>query len=299
MMIELVLTVVALACLIALGWNRWHTRQLLRRVDAMLEEATQGSFQERHFDESVYSALESRFADYLSASEISARRVQEERDKIKTLIADISHQTKTPIANILLYAQLLQEQQLPTASADCVAALAGQAEKLQFLNDALVKLSRLEVGVLTLQPTVQSVEPVLREVAQQYQAKAQAKEITLTVEACEAVALFDVKWTTEALGNLVDNAVKYTEPGGAVCLRAQNYELFCRIDVVDNGNGIAEAEQSKIFSRFYRAPQVAQQEGVGVGLYLTRQILASEGGYIKVSSVLGQGTTFSVFLPRP
>ena len=111
-------------------------------------------------------------------------------------------------------------------------------------------------------------------------------------------AVFDLKWTTEALGNVVDNAVKYTHPGGTVRITVTMYELFCRIDVADTGIGIAEEEQARIFSRFYRSPQVAQQDGVGIGLHLARQILSDQGGYIKVSSAPGKGSVFSLFLQR-
>jgi signal transduction histidine kinase len=114
----------------------------------------------------------------------------------------------------------------------------------------------------------------------------------------DSTAVFDPKWTAEAVYNLLDNAVKYTPAGGKISVRAAAYELFCRIDVTDTGIGIAEAEQAKIFTRFYRSPAVAETEGVGIGLFLTRQIVTGQGGYVKVSSAPGKGATFSVFLPR-
>ena len=106
----------------------------------------------------------------------------------------------------------------------------------------------------------------------------------------------DPKWTVEALGNLVDNAIKYTVDGG-VTISVTPYEMFVRIDVADTGIGIPEEEQGRIFTRFYRGDTNVQQEGVGIGLYLAREILHSEGGYLKVSSTAGQGSTFSMFLP--
>ena len=127
---------------------------------------------------------------------------------------------------------------------------------------------------------------------------AEAKAITLTVEPTDLTARFDPKWTAEALYNLVDNAVKYTPAGGAVTLRAVGYELFCRVDVTDTGPGIPESEQARIFQRFYRSPSASEAEGVGIGLYLARQIAAGQGGYLKVSSRPGEGSTFSLFLPR-
>lgn len=106
---------------------------------------------------------------------------------------------------------------------------------------------------------------------------AEAKAITLTVEPTDLTARFDPKWTAEALYNLVDNAVKYTPAGGAVTLRAVGYELFCRVDVTDTGPGIPESEQARIFQRFYRSPSASEAEGVGIGLYLARQIAARSG----------------------
>ncbi len=110
----------------------------------------------------------------------------------------------------------------------------------------------------------------------------------------EETACFDPKWTAEALCNLVDNAIKYTEQGGVI-LSVTPYELFLRVDVTDTGIGIPEDRQAQIFSRFYRGN--SDREGVGIGLYLAREILRSEGGYIKVSSEPGKGSVFALFLP--
>lgn len=110
---------------------------MLDTLGKMLDDAIRGEFRESLYDESRLSALETRMAHYLSASAVSAKNLAEEKDAIKTLIGDISHQTKTPIANLLLYAQLLEEQDLPPESREYVSALEHQAEKLRFLIDAL------------------------------------------------------------------------------------------------------------------------------------------------------------------
>ena len=295
------LALAVLALLAAAGialWTHLRSRRMLDTLDRMLDDAIRGTFQESLYDESRLSALETRMAHYLSSSAVSARNLAAEKDAIKTLIGDISHQTKTPIANLLLYAQLLEEQDLPPESRAYVSALEGQAEKLRFLIDALVKTSRLESGVLAMTPRRHGLQQMLEDAAAQAAPRAEAKGITLTVEPTDLSARFDPKWTTEALYNLVDNAVKYTPTGGSVTLRAVGYELFCRIDVTDTGPGIPEAEQAKIFQRFYRSPVVSGEEGVGIGLYLARQIAAGQGGYLKVTSRPGEGSTFSLFLPR-
>lgn len=264
----------------------------------MLSAAADGSFRETDFDESMLSAVESRLYHYLSASAVSARNLTEEKDKIKTLISDISHQTKTPLANVLLYAELLGEQELSSRSRAYVEALDAQAKKLQFLIAALVKTSRLETGILAFHPGQGETAPMLEHAVSAFVPQAEEKGICLRLMPGEASAFFDPKWTEEAVCNLIDNAVKYTPPGGSVTVSLLSYPLFCRIDVADTGPGIREDMQARIFGRFYRGEEAADQEGLGIGLYLVRQIAAGQGGYVKVSGRPGGGSVFSLFLPR-
>ena len=288
----------AAAALAAAVWSRLYAKRVMRELERMLDAAMAGTFLEQDFDESLLSAVESRFAHYLAANAVSAQKLQEEKDKIKTLIADISHQTKTPVANILLYAQLLSEQELSPEGRDCAAALEGQVEKLRALIEALVKTSRLEAGVLALHPRAGPLGPVLEEAAAQFAPRAAERRIRLVISPTDISAVFDPKWTAEALCNLLDNAVKYTPAGGRVTVEAVSYQLFCRIDVTDTGPGIPEEERAKVFQRFYRSPAAYEAEGVGIGLYLARQIAQGQGGYIKASSRPGQGSRFSLYLPQ-
>ena len=267
---------VAVVSLTAAVRSRRSAKRILKNLNGMLDAAMAGTFTEQDFDESLLSAVESRFAHYLAADALSAQRIQEEKDKIKTLIADISHQTKTPAANILLYAQLLSEQSLSPEGRSCAAALEGQVEKLCALIDALVKTSRLEAGVLALHPKAGPLAPMLE----------------------DAAAQFAPKWTAEAVCNLLDNAVKYTPAGGTVAVEVIPYPMFCCISVTDSGPGIPEAERAKVFQRFYRSAAAYETEGVGIGLYLARQIAEGQGGYIKASSRPGRGSCFSIYLPR-
>ena len=287
-----------LAALAAIIWSRWRTRRVLKSLDRMLDKAVRGEFKERNFDESMQSAVETKLAHYLEASTVSAQNLQNEKDKINTLIADISHQTKTPVANILLYAQLLAEQELTPEGSRCAAALEEQAKKLQSLIEALVKTSRLETGVLALHPAAGPLRPMLEGVVAQFAPKAGEKGVSLALRPTDAAAVFDAKWTGEAVCNLLDNAIKYTPAGGGVVVDVVSYEMFCRINVTDTGPGIPEEEQAKVFQRFYRSAAARQAEGVGIGLYLARQIAEGQGGYIKVFSRPGGGTKFSLYLPR-
>jgi len=279
-------------------WDRLRLRRIMESMDRMLDKAIRGEFSENSFDESRLSRLEAKLAHYLAASAASARSVAEEKDKIKTLIADISHQTKTPISNVLLYAQLLEEQELTAEGRACASALEEQAGKLQSLIEALVKTSRLEAGVLVLHPEPGPVATMLEEAVAQFFPKAAEKGLSLTLVPTDAAAVFDAKWTGEAVCNLLDNAVKYTPAGGSVTVEAVSYQMFCRINVTDTGPGIPEAEHAKVFRRFYRSNSVSQEQGVGIGLYLARQIAEGQGGYIKVFSKPGKGAKFSLYLPK-
>ena len=299
-MTGIALTAAALAAAgAAFGVWQWAARRrTLRRLNAMLDRAIAGGFSEERFDETELSALEGRLARFLRGSAASRRTVETEQAAVKTLIADISHQTRTPIANLLLYASLLSESELDPRQREQVNALSAQAEKLSFLIKALVKASRLEAGIVAPAPAVNPVGPLLENAVEQEGPAALAKQITLTAEPFDGSAAFDPRWTGEALGNVVNNAVKYTPPGGRVSVSAQLLDSFCRIDVADTGPGVPESEQAAVFNRFYRGGATRVSEGLGLGLYLAREILARQGGYIRLSSRPGEGCVFSLYLPR-
>ena len=152
--------------------ERWRSARLIQRLDAMLTAAMEGEFSEASFDESRLSALESRLARYLAASALSARNLQAQKDQISALISDISHQTRTPVANLQLYSQLLEEQPLTPQGRRCAQAISAQSEKLQTLIEALVKSSRLETGILALHPEPGPLAPMVARAAAQYAPKA-------------------------------------------------------------------------------------------------------------------------------
>ena len=287
-----------LCALIYAIYQKRYVRRTLNNLDSMIIKALDGEFSEDDYDESLKSSIETKFARYLAASSKSFNGVKEEKERIKTLISDISHQTSTPVANIRLYTQLLGEQNLGEESRDCLEALESQTEKLQMLIEALVKTSRLETGILELHTKPEPLRNIVERSVEQYRPKADEKNIKLDAFTSDISAVCDAKWTEEAVCNLLDNAVKYTPDGGNITVKMSEYEMFCRIDVTDDGNGISEEEQPKIFGRFYRGKDVYNKQGVGIGLYLTRQIVSNEGGYMKVISSEGNGSTFSIFLQK-
>lgn len=275
-------------------------RRNWERLNQMLDEGIRGEFEESKYDESELSKVESKWKRFLQDSAMAKQNLETEKANIKGLISDISHQTKTPMANIKLYSELLSEQlEEDSMEAELLEQIQAQAQKLEFLIQALTKLSRLETNILEVVPVKNQVKPLLESAVEEIRKKAEKKEIQIKIEMdFEAEAVFDRKWTEEALYNLLDNAVKYSPAGNEVLISTKLYEMWCVIAVSDRGLGISEEEIPKIFGRFYRAKEVQQEEGVGIGLYLVREILQKEGGFIKVNSEVGKGSTFLCYLPR-
>lgn len=298
--IGIVLALIGLIILIISMIQYKTAEKTLVNINLMLDKAISGNFKVSLYDESMLSKTESKMADFLSLSSLSMQNIKLDQERLNSLISDISHQTKTPIANILLYSELLGEQALKEESQNLVKSITAQSEKLDFLIKSLIKTSRLENGIIIVTPKRQNIIPMLSEAMATINLKAKNKNISIVFDNIhdEITADFDWKWTVEAVYNILDNAVKYTYADGEICVNVIEYEMFVRIDIADNGIGICEDELHKIFLRFYRSVESSEQDGVGIGLYLSRKIISSEGGYIKVKSNKGSGSVFSVFLKK-
>lgn len=291
-------------CLCMVIYFMKREKRFSERIQSMLEDAISGKFQEEHLDESRASVIENNMWRYLCDHEVAVRNLEQEQEQMQAQISDISHQAVIPIANIVLYSQLLEEwieaQKLEDKQEikGELAAIREQAETLDFLIESLVKLSRLETGIIHVNIRKQPLQVVLDAVKKQFQVIAARKEIQFEVSDTDEYAAFDAKWTIEAVANIVDNAMKYTPFGGKVAIRVLAYSSLVRMDVADTGIGIPEAEQANVFSRFYRSKMVSDRPGVGIGLYLAREVMNAQNGYIKLSSKMGKGSTFSIFFMK-
>ena len=276
-----------------------RTGKTLRRLDEMLEAAINGTFEESRFDETQLSRLESRWKQYLTMSERSLKQTRQERENMKKLVSDISHQTRTSLSNILLYTELLEDQTENEDSKKLARQILSQTKKLEFLIQALVKMSRLETDILEVTPVQQPIRLLVERAVEEMIPRAEEKQIQIVCSLPEnAQAVYVLKWTAEALGNILDNAVKYSPAGSQITVEGREFEIYACITVTDQGIGIQESEKAQIFGRFYRSAQVQQEDGIGIGLYLAREILRRENGYIKVCAREGAGSSFSVYLKR-
>ncbi|MCR5283169.1 MAG: HAMP domain-containing histidine kinase [Lachnospiraceae bacterium] len=299
------------------------TNKVIERLDQMIDDALEGKFSESSYDETKLSRLESKWKEFLGTSVLSNQNLEAERHRLEQFISDISHQTKTPMTNIKMYTELLCEEvkglrmEEPDAGEGAkkdISDACGRIEKyaeqisrqnarLEFLIDSLTKLSRLESGSLEVVAAPSKVLELISAAVSAVRPKADVKRIALITpdagEEGDVTASFDMKWTIEALGNVLDNAVKYSPEDAAVTVSLSQTDLYVAVHVTDEGEGITEEDAARIFGRFYRGSEVQQEDGVGIGLYLTREILSKEDGYIKViSNEKRKGGEFILYLRK-
>ncbi len=227
-------------------------------------------------------------------------KLRNEKNEIKSLISDISHQLKTPLANLKIYVSLIMDEDINQAMrSEYLKNIDNQLDKLNWLMESMIKMSRLESGIIQLNREVNSLNDVLLTSLKQIYQKALKKNIDIEFIPSEkdVKLLIDLRWTSEAITNILDNSVKYSKESGKIRLQVHKYELFARIDIEDNGTGFEENEVNDVFKRFYRGKNSNGIDGVGIGLYLTREIISMQDGYIKAKSQAGKGSTFSIFLP--
>ncbi len=274
------------------------TNDLCQTMDSMI---TGGQEPARAEDrETIFARISYRLSRLYGILQENRRKVDQERRELQTLVSDISHQVKTPVANLKMVTDtLLAKPVTEQERRDFLQGIRSQTDKLEFLVQSMGKASRLETGAVTLEKKDAPLLDTLAQAMSGIVYGAEQKGISVEVQCPDDLRVsHDSKWTAEALFNLLDNAVKYTPAGGRICVSVEQWEMYVKLDVADTGKGIPESRQAAIFRRFYREEEVHDQPGVGIGLYLAREIISRQGGYIKVTSEVGRGSTFSVFLPR-
>ncbi|MFA9381635.1 MAG: sensor histidine kinase, partial [Acetanaerobacterium sp.] len=250
--------------------------------------------------ETLTAKLGHRLGRLYEIMQRSSSQVQLEKEMIQEMISDISHQVKTPVTNLKMYNSTLLERRMPSEKEhEFLLQMETQINKLDFLMQSMVKMSRLETGIITLSISPAPIYDTIGLALASIVLPAEHKKIEVTVDCDPSLSVpHDKKWTAEALFNFLDNAVKYTPSGGKISVTAVKWETATKIDIADTGKGIPEQHFAQIFKRFYREEDVHDLEGVGIGLYLCREIISKQGGYIQVKSKIGKGSTFSIFLPN-
>lgn len=295
---------IILACLFLIAasgcfymWKR--NRKMYRVIDRMMDEILDGEkLSQSDIKEGEISALASKAKRIQEKVDLGIQSAEEEKEQVKSLISNMSHQLKTPLAGLMMYRELLEDENLDAAARKkFLTKMRYQSEKLEWILQSLFKMVNLEQGAVVFEAESLPVKATIQDAVAAVFDKADKKEIDILTEDFQDRKLWhNRKWTAEVLINLLENAVKYTEPGGTIQIAVHPMELYTELRISDTGIGIRQEEQTEIFKRFYRSKDVENQEGSGIGLYLSRLILEKEKGYIMVHSAVGEGSTFSVFL---
>lgn len=256
----------------------------------------------RNINADVLETRESRIISQLrrilSRVRFVERQAMEDKNQVMKLISDLSHQLKTPLANIMMNMEFLQNAALEEERRkEFLAHTKSQADKMQWLMADLLKASRLENGMIRFTAEYTGIKETVAKAVSSVFAQASSKNMKLIVEDFQDFNLYhNPKWTAEAMSNILENAVKYSPENSSVRITFDRLDIYTKITISDEGIGIPQSDFNRIFKRFYRGKEVEGQEGSGLGLYLAQLILQCEKGYITVSSNAGKGSSFSLFL---
>lgn len=287
-------------------WTFWLFREW-RLLENILErfqnsgDSAMVSYPKGNVDdvqETRQSRLFSQMEQILNRASWQEKQAQKEKNQLAGLISDLSHQLKTPLANIILDTELLESSKLEeTQRKEFLSHTRAQAARMQWLMQNLLKASRLENGMIQFQAEHIGIKATIAKAVNAVYAQAAGKNMEIFMEEFKDMALYhNPKWTAEAMMNVLENAIKYSPKGSRIEISIAGMDIYTRITIHDQGQGIQETEYNKIFQRFYRGKQAETEEGTGLGLYLAQLIMQSEQGYITVDSKLGYGSSFHFFL---
>ena len=272
---------------------------MYRTIDRMLDEILDGEpISQSDIREGEISVLASKAKRVKEKVDLGISTAEEEKEQVKSLISNMSHQLKTPLAGLMMYREMLEDEGLDEETRKrFLGKMKGQSEKIDWILKSLFKMVNLEQGAVVFEAEALPVRDTILDAVTAVLVRADQRNIRILTEPFEDRLLWhNRKWTAEVLVNLLENAVKYTEPGGCITISVNPMEMYTEIAVRDTGRGIRKEELNEIFKRFYRSRDVENIEGSGIGLYLSRLILEQEKGYMTAESVLREGSKFSVFL---
>ena len=225
-----------------------------------------------------------------------ANQAMRQKQALAESVTNISHQLKTPLTSALVLIDNLSEN--PNMDfltrQHFMSEITNQVTGMSWLITAMMKLSRLEAGVVELQGEQFGMREFVEEVLGRLEMEAELKQLTFFVEIPEGAVFYaDRKWTAEALLNLVKNAIEHSPSGSTVKILVEENEVYTQIAVHDYGNGVTEEERRKLFQRFYNGNS-AREDSMGIGLALAKEIMEKQAGYISVASEAGKGTVFAM-----
>ena len=254
-------------------------RKETRELSDYIDQALDGNLEITEFDEKELSKIKSKLIKFLYASQVKEAKINTEKSKTKDLIADISHQTKTPITNLSLYISLLEDD----PKDEYLEIIKYELNKLEFLIQNLVKSSRLESDIISLQKHQANLKDLVEDVLREFKVILDEKCISINLKDQDLIFDLDERWLKEAIHNLVDNAIKYSPNGSTINIRVYKSYLNYNLDIENECKDLSEKTLPKIFERFYRGKNSVSKDGLGLGLFIAREIIEKHGGNIRAS----------------
>lgn len=227
----------------------------------------------------------------------SIRLLNQDKDNLKDFLSDISHQLKTPLASLVMFNDLVRENvNMPKEDrATFLEKSDEQLRRMEWLIMNLLKLGRIEANAIKFEEEMQPLKDTLTLAVSSIKGEANRKEQELIITGdLEAHVLHDKEWLSEAISNIVKNAIEHTEEKGKIEIKVSKGPLITKIYIKDNGPGISRQMQKKVFKRFYKGENSKNPKSIGIGLSLAKSIIEEQGGEIKILSEEGIGTTFII-----
>lgn len=254
-------------------------RSEMSELSDYIDKALDGNLEITEFDEKELSKIKSKLIKFLYASQVKEAKINTEKNKTKDLIADISHQTKTPITNLSLYISLLEDD----PKDEYIEIIKYELNKLEFLIQNLVKSSRLESDIISLQKHQANLKDIVEDVLREFKVILSEKDISINLKNEDLIFNLDERWLKEAIHNLVDNAIKYSPNGSTINISVYKSYLNYNLDIENECKDLSEETLPKIFERFYRGTNSVSKDGLGLGLFIAREIIEKHGGNIRAS----------------
>ena len=251
----------------------------MREFSDYIDKALDGNLEITESDEKELSKIKSKLIKFLYASQVKEAKINTEKSKTKDLIADISHQTKTPITNLSLYISLLEDE----PKDEYIEIIKYELDKLKFLIQTLVKSSRLEADIIGLQKNQANLKDLVKDVLGEFKVILDEKDISINLKDEDLFFDLDERWLKEAIHNLVDNAIKYSPDGSTINITIYKSYLNYNLDIENECQDLSEETLPKIFERFYRGKNSVSKDGLGLGLFIAREIIERHGGNIRAS----------------
>lgn len=274
------LLVIILAIIVAiLAFKYINLSKQMCNFSNYIDDAIDGSLEISDFDEKELSKIKSKLVKFLYANQVKESKLNTEKNKTKDLIADISHQTRTPITNLSLYISLLEQNQ----KEEYIEIIKYELDKLKFLIDNLVKSSRLESDIIVLQKSQYNLSYLVSDVLKEFKDPLLNKNIKIYFEKHNCIFNMDERWIKEAIHNLIDNAIKYSPENSTINISVYKSYLNYNLDIENSCQGIIEEDLPKIFERFYRGKNSLAKDGLGLGLFIVREIIEKHNGKLIAS----------------